>query len=84
MLQFYVEPCCSGSNPGGCSNSYTGYYTLQAYKVRRYIHLFVAPGGVINTKRSITPSKEFVSDVLRFILGRTHTASMIQTRRGAR
>jgi len=42
MLQFHVEHCCIESNPGGCSNSYTGYYTLQAPKVRRYIHLFVA------------------------------------------
>lgn len=35
MLQFRVELCCIESNPGGCSNSYTGYYTLQAHKVRR-------------------------------------------------
>ncbi len=85
MLQFHVELCYSGSNPGGCSNSYTGYYTPQAHKVRRYIHLFVASEGVINTKRSITPPKELacpvefystgVSDVLAFILARTHVAS---------
>jgi len=34
-----------------------------AHKVRRYIHFFVALGGVISTKRSITPPKEFISDV---------------------
>ncbi len=45
MLQFYVELCCIESNV--------------AYRVRHYIHLFVA--------------LELVSDVLRFILGRTHT-----------
>jgi len=49
MLQFDVELCRIGSNPGGCSNSYTGYYTPQAHlsaswtrqagKVQRYIHL---------------------------------------------
>ena len=77
MLQFDVELCCSESNPGGCSNSYTGYYTLQAYKVRRCIHLFVAPGGVINTKRSITPSKELVSDIEGYISERTHTAGNV-------
>ena len=49
MLQFHVERCCIESNV--------------AHKVRRYIHLFIAPGGVINTKRSITPPKELASDV---------------------
>jgi len=64
MLQF-IGHCCIESNPGGCSNSYTGYYTLQAYKVQRYIKLFV----------------ELVSDVEGFISERTHTASTIQTLR---
>ena len=85
MLQFHVEHCCIESNPGGCSNSYTGYYTLQAHKVRRYIQLFVASEGVINTKRSITPPKELacpvefystgVSDVEGFIPERTHVVN---------
>ncbi len=39
MSQFNVPLCRIGNNPGGCSNSYTGYYTLQAHKVQRYIHL---------------------------------------------
>jgi hypothetical protein len=63
MLQFDVELCCSESNPGGCSNSYTGYYTLQAYKVRRCIHLFVA--------------SELVSDIEGYISERTHTAGNV-------
>ncbi len=71
MLQFHVELCCIESNV--------------AHKVRRYIHLFVASEGVINTKRSITPPKELacpvefystgVSDVEGFIPERTHVAS---------
>ncbi len=40
-----------------------------AHKVRRYIHLFVA--------------SELVSDIEGYISERTHTASMIQTCRGA-
>jgi len=43
-----------------------------AHKVRRYIHFFVALGGVISTKRSITPPKELVSDVERFVPDRVH------------
>ena len=71
--EFDVPRCRIESNPGGCSNFYTGYYTLQAHlsaswtrqagKVRRYIRLFVAPGGVINTKPSITPPKELACPV---------------------
>ncbi len=61
MLQFHVGFCRSGSNV--------------AHKVRRYINLFVAPGGVINTKRSITPPKELASDVRGGILEKIHVAS---------
>ena len=55
MLQFDAPRCRIESNV--------------AYKVRRYIYLFVAPGGVISTKRSITLPKELACPMESYSTG---------------
>ena len=39
MLQLDGMPSRFKENSGGCSNSCAGYYTSQAHRLRRYIHL---------------------------------------------